>query len=412
MDGHALQIEDVVVMRGTPAMQRLLMAFLCMASVARIFSQSPEETKTGIRVMVRSVGSGSAAKPVSLTSALARSGNLDAVIIAADGVDLLESATRASCSLAVYVSSNTAEGGSTRSSWTVLDPLSGRTLAEGTVEGPDPTERDLAEFWWLPVVDAAEKALPAVSRTLVRIEALPGTRISGLGPDTVVVPESGVAELALRIPGTYKWRAESTGAYPESGHLVAMEQGISLVIPRRELRSFALESGLYMAQFPDLWFSWRLISDYLLVRAGLTQFLAGLYFVDASSDLPAPPLFMSLPLVQPGLGLGAYFLPPDATLRPYLSSAVFTRLLVAKGFPVQLDRVAPFGITAMAGAEWKVFGHTGIFLELGMTLYPCPSGALMVVAKQQETESTQGYSYGENWFLEFPLFRFGVRVTL
>jgi len=399
-------------MRGILAMRHLIFTFLCVASVARLFSQSPEVKETGVRVMVRSEGSGSAANASSLAGVLARSAELDAVLLAVDGTDLLEAATRASCALAVYASSITAENGNARSDWKILDPLSGRTLAEGTVEGLAPTERDLAEFWWLPVVEAAEKALPAVSRTLVRIEATPGTRITGLGADAVEVPESGIIELPLRIPGTYEWRATSAGAYPESGHLVAMEQGISLVIQRRELRRFVVESGLYMAQFPDLGFSWRFNSDYLFVRLGLTQFLAGIYLVDASYDILTPPLFMSLPLVQPGLGFGTYFLPPDAGLRPYLSSATFVRLITAKGFPVQFDLVAPLGFSAMAGAEWKVFERTGIFLELGLTLYPCPSGALMVVSRLQQSFDSGGYAYGEDWFLEFPLLRFGARVTL
>jgi len=66
----------------------------------------------------------------------------------------------------------------------------------------------------------------------------------------------------------------------------------------------------------------------------------------------------------------------------------------------------------MAGAEWKVFERTGIFLELGLTLYPCPSGALMVVSRLQQSFDSGGYAYGEDWFLEFPLLRFGARVTL
>jgi len=387
-------------------------AVFCLAAVLPVFSQSYDTQGTGIRFMVRTDGFDDAAMAVSLAGALARSTKLDAILIAPVGVDLLEAAIRASCSVAVYVSSTTLEADGARSDWSILDPLSGRTLAEGTVEGPSPTERDLAEFWWLPVVDAAEAALPLVSGTMVRIEALPGSIVSGLDTKPVKVPETGVVELPLRIPGTYEWRAVADGMYPERGYLVAMEQGVSLVIPHRELRRFAVEMGLYMAQFPDLLLTWRFASDYLFVRAGLTQFLAGLYFVDSSFEEGSPPLYISMPLLQPGFGAGTYFLPSDSTVRPYIASSAFARLLVAKGFPVQLDPIAPLGLSALAGAEWRAMDRAGFFFELGFTVYPCPSGALMAASVFSGADTSGGFNYGADWFLEFPFFRFGARVTL
>jgi len=370
----------------------------------------------GVRVMVRCTGDGRAADPASLAAALARSPLLDAVIVvsndvAQDDEGLAEAASRASCALAVEADSRSDES-EAASAWKVLDPLTGGTLASGVVEGPEPGPRDLAEFWWLPVVDAAEAALPRVARTLVRVTAAPGTVVSGLGDEPLTVPESGELALPLRVPGTYPWRAVSSGAYPESGYFGALEQGVSLTVPRTPLRRWSLEVGLYMTQFPDLWASWRFMEDYLFLRAGLHQFLAGLYLVAEEYGEDTPPAILSMPLVQPGVGIGAYLLPPDAFVRPYAQLTAFARLLVAPWAPLVPEPVAPLAATAMLGAEWALTRRAAVFVELGACWYPFCEAFLLASARGADDSGPSGFVYGEDWLVELPILRLGARLSL
>ncbi|MBN2875067.1 MAG: hypothetical protein JXM71_08225 [Spirochaetales bacterium] len=397
--------EDVVV----SAARRFFVALACLTLAIAKPALADEQATTGVRVMARAGGSGIAADSESLAGALAKSPLLDAILVAPAGLDIVEAAARASCSLAVDVESIAGSPGDTRSSWRVIDPVSGAILAQGVVEGLDPTSRDLAEFWWLPVVKAAETALPAVSRTLVRVEAAPGTLLRGMGDETVRIPADGYLELALRVPGTYSWRAVSRGAYPQTGHFVAMEHGATLYVPRRELPRYSVESALFMGQFPDIRASVRFLEDYAFASAGLTQFLAGLYLVDPTYELREPPVVLSLPIVEPGISMGVYVLPPDARMRPYLSAIAFTRVVVASGEPVQLDPIAPLGLGSSVGIEWRSGVAIGLFAELSATLYPCPDGALMAASIPRDSGGS--YSYGDEWFLQYPLFRVGVRVT-
>jgi hypothetical protein len=389
--------------------------------LAAVFTAAPVYADDeGIRVMVRAAGSGRAADQVALAAALARAASLDAVLIAPPGTDLLEEASRTSCALAINVTSAVASSGDTRSSWRILDPLTGGVLAEGVVEGPEPTERDLAEFWWIPVADAAEAALPKVKKTLVRIEGTPGTMItgqsgkdrSGLGELDLVIPESGVLEIPLRVPGTYPWRATSKGAYPERGYFGALEQGASLSIPKRPLRRWTLESALFMTQFPDFWAAWRFAEDRLYVRTGFTQFLAGLYLVREEYGEETPPVILSLGLVQPGAGFGGYFLPSDAYVRPYATATLFTRIVILPQTFPRLDPISPLGTSLMLGAEWKATPRTAVFLELGTAFYPFCDGFLMAASAGTEDGGPVSTVWGGSWFLEGPIMRFGARFTL
>lgn len=374
----------------------------------------------GVRIMARCGGSGAAASQDTLTAALARSKKLDAILVATAESDIVEEAARTSCALAVDVSSETLPSDEARSSWRILDPLTGAVLAQGVIEGTEPTERDLADFWWIPVSDAAEAALPMVSKTLVRIEGYPGTVITGqagkqrvgLAEGPLVIPDSGSLEIPLRVPGTYPWRATSAGAYPERGYFGALEQGASLVIPRRPIRPWSLEAGLYMGQFPDFWAIRSFGNDRWFLRFGLTQFLFGLYLVDEEYLVQTPPAIVSLPLIQPGAGLGGYLLPQDAYLRPYWSADIFARLLLLHDLSPRFDTIAPMGTGAALGADWAITERATVFLELGAALYPFCDGFLMAASRSGYDSGAMAIFYGSVWFLELPVLRIGARFTL
>jgi len=258
------------------------------------------------------------------------------------------------------------------------------------------------------VVSAAEAALPLVKKTLVRVEGLPGTVVEGLGEKAVIVPEEGFLEIPLRIPGTYPWRAVSSGAYPERGYFGALEQGQTLSIPNKPLRLWSAEAGLVMMEFPDFWVCRRFKEDSIFLRFGLSQYLFGLYLSD-DVDAEGSSVILSLPLIMPGVGFGGYFLPYDASVRPYASATAFARLLLVEGY-WGFDPIAPLGVLGAGGIEWRAFERTSIYLELGAVLYPFCEGLL-----HSSTRVDGGpflNLYGRHWLVELPLMRFGARFIL
>ena len=365
----------------------------------------------GVRILFRSAGSLGAEWSESLASALARSSLLDSVIPCPPAREPAEAAARLSCALAVDVVSEAPAGKDAVSTWRILDPLSEEELASGKIAGPAPTPRELAEYWWIPLTEAVEAALPRVKKTLVRLSAAPGTTVTGLSEEPLVIPEEGFMDLPLRVPVTLPWRAVSKGAYPESGYFAALEQGLNLEIPRRPLRSWTLEAGLTMLSFPEVWAHRNIGEDRYFVRFGLAQYLFGLYLMNEEYGEETPPAILSLPLVLPGAGFGMYFLPGDAYVRPYGYASAFARILLLKG-AFGFDTVAPIGTHAFLGAEWRAFPRTAVFFELGAAFYPFCDGFLMAASRGGQDGGPFISLFGSRWFFEAPLIRFGTRFTL
>lgn len=366
----------------------------------------------GIRILVRSAGAVGDAWSASLVSALAGSALLDSVIPCPPGRDPAELAARLSCALAVDVESEAPAGKDAASRWRILDPLTYEALASGTITGPSPTARELAEYWWIPLVEAAEAALPKVKKTLVRVSAAPGTTVTGLSEEPMVIPEEGFLDLPLRVPVTRPWRAVSKGAYPESGYFAALEQGQNLEIPRRPLRLWSVETGLTMLSFPEVWAHRNLGEDTYFIRFGLAQYLFGLYLVNEEFGEETPPAVLSLPLVMPGAGFGMYFLPSDVYVRPYGYASAFARILLLRG-AFGFDTVAPIGTNAYLGAEWRAFPRTAVFFEVGAAFYPFCDGFLMAASRGgQGNDGPYINLFGSRWFFEAPMIRFGTRFTL
>jgi hypothetical protein len=369
--------------------------------------------------MYQSAGSPGYPWARSLAAALARSPRLDAVLALPEGSELAEASARLLCALAIEVDSLVPDQGDARSSWRIIDPLTGLNLAEGVIEGLRPTERDLAEFWWIPLTTAAEEALGRVARTLVRIEGQPGTVITGrtgkdrggLAEEPLVIPETGFLEVPLRMPGTYPWRATAAGAYPESGYFGALEQGAVLAIPYRPVRRWTIEAGMAMLQFPELWVHWSLMDDLFYLRAGFAQYLFGLYLVREEYGIESPPVLLTLPMILPGIGAGAYFLPSDAFVRPYLSAGAFARLMLME-VAFGLDPAAPFGLSLAAGAEWRAFSRVAIFVDMGLAWYPLADGFLMAASRGTDNSGPMMFIDFDSSFLEFPMLRVGARIRL
>ncbi|MDX9899323.1 MAG: hypothetical protein RBT62_10400 [Spirochaetia bacterium] len=389
----------------------LLLLMVDTAWSQGVTTESPEPLPE-LRIMVGVSGSGNAADVQSLAVALSESPRLGVVFIATSGNTTVAEAARARCPLAIVVTSQKLDSGDARSTWSMVDSLSGDILAEGAIEGPEPTAWDLAEFWWLPIVGAAETALPTAATSFIRVVAAPETRIHGLGEQEILLPDSGVVELELRLPGVYDWRAVLHGSYPESGSFAAMRQGDTLSIQQQPLLTWSAELGAYMAQFPDIWASWRFADDWLFLRAGLSQFLLGLYLVDYEYDTEKTPAILSLRLIQPGIGFGGYMLPSDASIRPYATLAAGLRLSAPGTERWALDAIAPLCFSAALGAEWRFTFRAAIFLELGATIYPFTDGALMAASKGNDKTGAWMSDYGEQWFLDIPAIRLGIRVFI
>jgi len=294
--------------------------------------------------------------------------------------------------------------------YTVVDVLSGQRVLSDTIAAPLPYEYDLGETFWIPLIYQLEKIVPTERHTYVRIRGEGGTRVSGFGPKPLVIPNSGELRVEVFVPGTYPWKAEKWGSFSQSGVFAPLENDAILRIPPAPLRPWAVETGLYMMQFPDLWLQRSFLQDHVFIRLGLQQYLFGFFLPDPwANGTTKYQGIISLPMVEPGLALGYQFGAPEAFLNSYVYGAALLRYDLDLRLP---DPVAPLETQGMFGLSWRASPRISLFAEIGAAYYPLCKGYLVLASKGGTDSGPFAFLYGDQWFLEFPRWRLGVRFYL
>jgi hypothetical protein len=393
---------------------RLLAAVLFFA-VLGLASADDVSAQERCRVLVRLAAEGRDTElwSESLEAALARSAFIGAVL-RSSGIDSpREETARLGFDFAVDVRVSSYEAATERGvrvDWRIYAPSSGDPVDSGLIEGLEPDERSLPDLW-LDLVQAADRAAIEIGdggQGDLAILGPPGSVLSGLGDDELVIPPEGRIELRLPAPGTYRWRAETPGAMPESGVLTLTDSGGRIELSIRRLLKWRIESALLNATFPDLWISLRLLNDRFYLRAGFYQYLAGLSLEDEYAGYD-PPLWVSYPLLQPGIGMGELFGPADAPLRAYAGATATARIAFPSGTGIFIDPVAPLSIGPQLGIEWRPIERWSFFAEGFANLYLFGDGRLMAASRKS---GSGPFLFGATWYLEFPLMRFGARFAL
>lgn len=391
-----------------------LLAALLVVFFATVFS-GEVSAQEGRRILVRLGAEGLEAElwSESLEAALARSASIRAVLRSSSPEAPFEEAARLGLDFAVGVlvtRRSAPDGSDLRIEWSIFAPSTSAPFDSGLIEGPEPDERDLADLW-IDLVQAAERAaveLGAAGRARLAIVGPPGSVLSGLGDEELVIPPEGEMELQLPAPATYRWRAETRGAMPESGVLTLTDSGGRIELSIRRFAKWRIEAGLVNATFPDFWISLRLFGDRFYFRAGFYQYLAGLSLQEEYLGYD-PPLWVSYPLLQPGIGAGELFGTADAPLRVYAGATATTRLAFPAGTGVFVDPIAPLSIGPQLGLEWRPLERWAFFAEAFANLYLFGDGRLMAASRKS---GGAPFLYGTTWYLEFPLMRFGARLAL
>jgi hypothetical protein len=359
--------------------------------------------------------------PSSLEGALASSGRIGLVLRVPEGEDAPSFAALHGCDLALVVALQ--EGGTPGSpsvavEWKILKPLAaspgqGReegTAVEGSFTAPLPDERRRATSFWLEVVsqvDAVLSGLPPAGNADLTIEGPPGTVVSGLSKEPILIPDTGTISLRLRAPATYHWRASARERKSVSGLLNFLgPSSLRLELPGRD--RIRLEAGLENASFPDHRFTWLPGPDWLFFRTGFSQYLAGLNLSEVSEG-KTPPVFVSRDLIELLLGAGLLIGRPEGGLRMDLGADICLRIPTASKAD-SLDPIAPLRIFPYCGAEWVLHGSFLLFFEIGVDWYPSCDGLLMSAARKGD--SGWPHFLGDTYYVELPSFRFGLRWSL
>ena len=406
----------------------LILSAACMLT---LYAQTAEEAEDGpkqMRVMTalefKLTGSPEAVPFINesetwaaaFDSAIGRSKRVSAVKRSNADSDLIAQATRAGYQVAASVSVLLETGSDTASAkYRLVDVLSRKIMAENIITAPIPYINELSETFWIPLIVELEKITATERHSYIRVRAEPDTVLHGFGTAPLTVGTEGEISIDTFVPGTYSWRAVRRHTQTQTGVFTAVEEDARLVISPKWLKRWSLESGMVMAQFPDVWFGAANVYNRFFFRIGIEQYLFGLFFTNAYSTSSYNSGVVSLPMVMPGITIGGYFGDTAQFIRPYISTSVFLRYNTELNIP---DPVGPYAIKFMTGLDWRVKPSIALFGEMGGSYYPGANGQMMAASRGtaetgiSDSSSLTFTSYGDGYFLEIPAIRLGARFSL
>ncbi len=240
--------------------------------------------------------------------------------------------------------------------------------------------QELESALWQELVVAVEEALPPRAQRIVveeiirkvsevqvvekivgvplTIEALPGTRISGLTIEQIIIPEEG--RVSLEVPGgaTYQIRATKKSYYPEELGFFVDKEALAVDVEQNRAARFGAELLMNFDNFTGLGLY------YFPVRGSLFTGLRG----EASFFRVFPPFDVDewdwdSRNILLSMDLGCYLFPADSFFRLALSAGAFIRLYFPLNESPELHPYFPYGVSLGTLFEFSRSRKIRFFLE-------------------------------------------------
>ncbi len=240
--------------------------------------------------------------------------------------------------------------------------------SSGSYATPAAQIREFQHRAWLPILDELESiAAPREQAGTLRVRAEPGTSVQVDAQPSREVTESGELVYELPVPGTYRIRASRPGTWPAE-QSVSLEEHRLLDLDLERAPRFAGQISLYNAQFPELGVLFFPRRRSFFLGAGVTSFALGYALRDVRDEDDPRGVAVSVPLTTLSLSIGSYLAGPERQTRAYLGLQPFMRISHHDG--LAFEALAPVGVAAQLGLEYRPFRRGGLFLEWLPTAYP------------------------------------------
>jgi hypothetical protein len=247
--------------------------------------------------------------------------------------------------------STIADFSTTRATWVSPAALPGETWADvvGVVAGK------------FPMVESA--AAPAADEQLVRltISAMPGSVVTGLGPQPLRIDSSGTAFRMVPAPREYSLRTSLPG-YTAVSQRIFLSGDRQIEVQQRKPPRWGLDVSLSDSRVPGMDLTMSIPTTSLFVRLGFTTYLLAL------SLGPMGP-FASQPLTNVEFRAGIYLSPEDRYFRFSLGFGGFARIVHANNASPMFDPVSPAGGLVFVGTEVPVSSRARLYIEYTPSIY-------------------------------------------
>ncbi len=196
---------------------------------------------------------------------------------------------------------------------------------------------------------------------LLTIKALPGTKISGLGPKPLVVDASGSLAQEMPVSRQYDIRASLIGHLPEHRQIY-LEADRAVDFDQKPESRWTLDMSLQDRAYPGFSIAWSPRLGHFSFKLGITTYLVGLAFNSTG-------VFSSAPLSEAELQATAYLFPETGFFRLYTAQTFFLRVDHAIGTTPSLDSLSLGGMKGIIGAELLGSARGNWFFEYAPTVY-------------------------------------------
>jgi hypothetical protein len=123
-------------------------------------------------------------------------------------------------------------------------------------------------------------------------------------------------------------------------------------------------------------------------------------------------IFISYPLINPYLSIGAYLNLENRLFRFYGTIGIFTRLFYSKGYGFGIEPIAPFGLQSTIGMEISTSVKLCFFTEWAPNFYFTRRPDLLMSSFQANTHNSGGLMNLGFMIFEHLNYQLGVRCKL
>jgi hypothetical protein len=282
-------------------------------------------------------------------------------------------------------------------------------LEKETIRGT----RELGLLFWHEVEEEVrnyfEQALN-IENTIgdLTFQAVPGTRIRGLGSGRLKAEENGSATAQVPLPSTTRFRATRPGYWPVEGQIYMDQPEKTVILEQAPGSRASVDFYLNNCNFPGFDFNFFLLPDMVFVRAGILTHLFGFVLEEEERDF-----FVSYTLSRFNLGGGIFLNAPDRFVRPYLSAGAFWRIITARGY-WGLEPISPFGMQPIFGCEYSRQSRYKLFLEYAPMVYWTGDrdSTLLFLLSIPANNDFSGYLPFKWCVIDLVNFKLGLRIRL
>ncbi len=327
----------------------------------------------------------------------------------ASDTEILKEARRFACDIILTVTVTPADDND-KIVWSLASPDEKRPRASGTVTKPRPTWPNAADLFWVFMAEPLTKETgadarpwpqpPVAEQASFSVLARPGTWVSGLPGNPVVIDGTGKLTVVLNLPASVSLTGHLENWITKPIRVFVDHPDQDVTLEQTPAPQWSVDAALNNFSFPSLgaeWRPWRRLT----ARFMIDQYMGGLLFAQNSTGGALP--FQSLPLMTVQLGAAWDWSWPEDSIRFYSGMDWGLRLMLPQYARIVVEPIAPMMLSPFVGWEYHWAPSQAVYFESGPTLMWVFHEYEYQIAIPQNSNNINFKIPGTPFYMTFPL---------